>query len=264
VQCNGPNSEQNDVDMYFGKGLLSKKLYTSIYEHCKFPSTAGAACSSVLSQASREVGPHNVYFIYDNCPNHEQILKATGHDMQWLKHQLRARLSPEAANEGGLLAADKSGGFDWSCGGMDATAKWITRADVRTALHLPATSGSAFHYRSSGPASVTLWPFLATKIRVLIYNGDADACVPYKGNEEWIDALEAAGTIKETEAWRPWFTKKGGSRAPAGYATSYSVPAAPSLDFSFVTIRLAGHMVPTFQPEASLAFYQRFIDGEVW
>lgn len=24
VQCNGPNSEQNDVDMYFGKGLVSE------------------------------------------------------------------------------------------------------------------------------------------------------------------------------------------------------------------------------------------------
>ena len=30
---------------------------------------------------------------------------------------------------------------------------------------------------------------------------------------------------------------------PAGYATTYTVPAAPHLDFSFVTIRLAGHMV---------------------
>ena len=26
----GPNSEQNDVDMYYGKGLISKKLYTKV------------------------------------------------------------------------------------------------------------------------------------------------------------------------------------------------------------------------------------------
>jgi hypothetical protein len=37
---------------------------------------------------------------------------------------------------------------------------------------------SVFHYHSSGPASVTLHPELAKKLRVLIYNGDADACVP--------------------------------------------------------------------------------------
>jgi len=261
VQCNGPNSEQNDVDMYFGKGLVSKKLYDKVYAACDFP-TISRACSNLLDQVSTEVGPHNVYNIYDNCPNHEQILQREGKNMRWLKTQLREQLTPGTAAVGAGEGA-KTGGFDWSCGGMDATEDWITTAEVRKALHLPSTSGSSFRYHSSGPASVTLWPFLATKIRVLIYNGDADACVPYKGNEEWIDALEKEGTITEKEAWRPWYTTKGG-RAPAGYVTSYTVPSAPSLDFSFVTIRLAGHMVPTFQPAASLAFYQRFIDGETF
>ena len=37
------------------------------------------------------------------------------------------------------------------------------------------------------------------------------------------------------------------------------MPSAPAKDFSFVTIRLAGHMVPTFQPAASLAFFERFL-----
>ena len=33
-------------------------------------------------------------------------------------------------------------------------------------------------------------------------------------------------------------------------------------DFSFATIRLAGHMVPTFQPAPSLAFFERFLDAK--
>ena len=44
--------------------------------------------------------------------------------------------------------------------------------------------------------------------------------------------------------------------------TTYTVAGAPSVDFSFVTIRLAGHMVPTFQPAASLAFFTRFLAAE--
>ena len=86
--------------------------------------------------------------------------------------------------------------------------------------------------------------------------------MPYKGNEEWIDGLEKAGTLTQQQAWQPWFTgdKKGG-RAPAGYVTTY-VGSDPSLDFSFVTIRLAGHMVPTFQPAAALAMFERFVDGK--
>ena len=93
----------------------------------------------------------------------------------------------------------------------------------------------------------------------MIYNGDADACVPYKGNEEWIDGLEAKGVLTEKEPWRPWYETKGSGRAPAGYVTTYNVAGAPDKDFSFLTIRLAGHMVPTFQPAASLAFFERFL-----
>ena len=55
---------------------------------------------------------------------------------------------------------------------------------MRAALHLKSSSGSRFGYDTSGPASITLWPFLAKHLRVVIYNGDADACVPYVGNEE--------------------------------------------------------------------------------
>ena len=141
---------------------------------------------------------------------------------------------------------------------MGATSSWLTTAAVKKALHLTTPGNSGFRYHSSGPASVTLWPFLSKSIRVLIYNGDADSCVPYKGNEEWISGLEAAGDLKEKESWRPWFISKG-SRAPSGYVTTFT-PNGP-YDFSFVTIRLAGHMVPTFQPQASSAFFQRFLAG---
>jgi len=94
---------------------------------------------------------------------------------------------------------------------------------------------------------------------VLIYNGDADSCVPFNGNEEWISLLEANGDIKETSPWSPWYTSN--KRAPAGYITKYQAPGT-SVDFSFATIRLAGHMAPTFQPEASLVMIQKFFAGE--
>ena len=74
-------------------------------------------------------------------------------------------------------------------------------------------------------------------------------------------AVEKAGHLKEKDAWRQWYIE-GKSRAPAGYVTTYSVPSHPLRDFSFVTIRLAGHMVPTFQPAASLAFFTRFLAAE--
>jgi hypothetical protein len=78
----------------------------------------------------------------------------------------------------------------------------------------------------------------------LIYNGDADACVPYIGNEEWInDALVGPGLISEAEAWRPWFTADTPDM-PAGYVTTYDVQGGSS-PMTFLTIRLAGHSKST-------------------
>jgi hypothetical protein len=99
--------------------------------------------------------------------------------MRWLKQKLRQELLPQShdgtASSLSSLASAPSGGYTWSCGGMSATSAWIVRPDVRKALHLSSDSaGSRFSYSWSGPASITLWPFLATKLRVLIYNGDAD------------------------------------------------------------------------------------------
>lgn len=150
--------------------------------------------------------------------------------------------------------------YDWACGGPYVAADYLTKPDVETALHLKQPGRSRFSYHSSGPASITLWPFLAKSLRVLIYNGDADACVPYKGNEEWITGLEAQGLLNEKEAWRPWYTGNK-DRAPSGYATKYSV-AGSAQELNFVTIRLAGHMVPTFQPAAGFAMFERFISGD--
>ena len=75
--------------------------------------------------------------------------------------------------------------------------------------------------------------------------------MPYIGNEEWIGSLEAKGILTEKQAWRPWYAEKGGGgKPPAGYATAYDVKGAPDKDFSFVTIRLAGHMVPSKFPQS--------------
>jgi len=276
VNCNGPNEEKNDIDMFHGKGLISKTLYDKIYAACDFgkPGFDGDAepsCRHELEAAHMAVGPHNVYNIYDNCDGVAEKLKEEGKSMRWLTKHMRAQLAPhsspgeDAPHSRQLASVDESGvdftgGYRWSCGGMPATSEWITTPAVRHALHLKAKSGSRFGYHSSGPASITLWPFLAKNLRVLIYNGDADACVPYKGNEEWINMLVSAGTLSEDKAWRPWYTKP--RTPPAGYVTTYDVSGAPQKDFSFATIRLAGHMVPTFQAAAALAFFERFLGAD--
>lgn len=121
---------------------------------------------------------------------------------------LSALLGDDVTRFGEQDAAGPTGGYPWSCGGEEAISKFVPifvhrsyvqsvwfRAHcnspslhcnicrylkspaVMKALHISNPGQSTFHYHSSGPASITLHPELATKIRVLIYNGDADACV---------------------------------------------------------------------------------------
>ena len=81
-------------------------------------------------------------------------------------------------------------------------------------------------------SGITLYPDLIKKIRVLIYNGDADSCVPYVGNEEWVSGLAKLGYASEAKAWHPCMPRarrartSSRSRRLSGYATSYNVTNA--------------------------------------
>ena len=196
VNCNGPNSDENDSKMYYGKGLSSDAHQKLIEAECKWPPLGTGAstgkvslkCEALLEKQHQMVGPHNVYDIYDNCPQGDAYLKQNGLTMRQLLKYKRDLFN----NDVKLSTAESSehhrrlGGYDWACGGMDDTSKWITTPAVMKALHVSNPGASKFEYQRSGPASVTLHPMLAKKLRVLIYNGDSDSCVPYKGNEQWI------------------------------------------------------------------------------
>lgn len=272
VACVGPSEDRIDVDLFYGKGLFSPKLHAQIQTTCDFPteyttgddtdpsgvaghSSLSRECKKLLTEMHRQVGPHDVYNIYNNCENTEAFLLKTGKTKQWLKGVLRRGLhSPDETRD---MLKGMNGGFDWDCLGNEGA--WITRADVREALHLTSKPGaSRLDYTSAGPASVTLYPELMKKLRILLYSGDADACVPYNGYEEMLLSFEHQGIINETKPWSPYFTSN--KAAPAGYITKYAVNAATT-DLSFATIRLAGHEAPQFMPEESFVMFSNFIAG---
>lgn len=83
----------------------------------------------------------------------------------------------------------------------------------------------------------------------------ADARVCAQGNEEWINSLVKKGDLSEVQPWQPWYNDVW-TDMPAGYVTTYTT-GDPTKDFTFATIRLAGHMV---RPRRLLArCSQRFI-----
>lgn len=258
--CNGPNERRDKTDFYYGKGLLSKKMYDQIQRSCKFPDLHFTAseeanlskeCLALLSSAwdnedagfeNTVVGPHDVFNIYNNCPD-SSLSRSS------LASSLKQPKSPA------------EGGYRWTCGQFSALPAYLGREDVRKALHLPEKSmSSMFNYNTSGPASVTLYPALIPKLRIVIYNGDADSSVPYNGNEAWTSGMEELGVVKEKTPWHGWFLPNL-TAMPTGYATVYSIPDQQH-SFTFVTLRLSGHEVPQFSPIQGWELFRRYIANE--
>lgn len=267
VACNGPNEDQNDIDMFFGKGLISKAMYEEVQAACDWPNFS-LKCEAAQNKAFNEVGPHNIYNIYDTCPlgNFEEWHRRADKSVRWVhKFHRESFNNGMSRKEVRAHLTNLGGGFDYGCGQDEDNEIYLGRADVQAALHLGKPGVSGFGYRQSGPASQLLYPELVKKLRILIFNGDADACVPYKGNEEWTTKLAADKHVKQTKKWHPWYatdSHRSAGHAPAGYATSYVSPTG--LDFNFVTIRLSGHMVPAFTPDAALHMFKRFLNNEQW
>lgn len=84
--CNGPRSDQNDIDALWGKGLMSNKQYRNAYKACGFDSanrtaSQSLACTVALQLAHQAVGPYNIYDVYDNCPNTAAYLQRSNKTM---------------------------------------------------------------------------------------------------------------------------------------------------------------------------------------
>ena len=155
-----------------------------------------------------------------------------------------------------------------SVGPMHASIRLLVVLDhrdvTRSALHLHmprllnnwSTCGNNITYTptmKNEPKEV--YPF-GCEAACLIYNGDADACVPYTDNA-YGHPLLYSNNIKELKPWHSWTT---GDEQVAGYATTY----AKANGFSFVTVRGAGHMVPQVKPKQALAMFEKFLAGNTF
>ncbi|KAK4401623.1 Serine carboxypeptidase II-3 [Sesamum angolense] len=89
---------------------------------------------------------------------------------------------------------------------------------------------------------------MASGISVWIYSGDTDGIIPVTTTRYSMPKLGAP--VKTP--WYPWYSQG----EVGGYAVEYQ-------NVTFVTIRGAGHFVPSYQPERALAFFSSFLEGKL-
>lgn len=207
-------------------------------------------CQAAIDLAQKQVGGYFEYSLYDDCIYENGFLQR----MQLIQARNQQQsLYPMMPLTGALN--------DYACGGGVVMEQWLKLPSVKQALHVENATFFSVDNAQGGfrytPTEKDLRGFyynLVTNpnvnVRVLIYNGDTDPAITSFAAQNWTSNL---GLI-ETEGWRPWTIDQ--CRRIGGYVTRYQG------NFDFLTIRGAGHMVPTYKPAATFAFMNSWITNK--
>jgi len=233
-------------DFLSGHALMSMAVSQELDSLCGDYNTPTPQCLEAFSAMQDTVGSVNAYDIYTPC--------IKGGDVAVPFEHSRSRVTS------GPGAPSLTGPVD--CIDGIAAATWINTPEVIQALHVEAAmpyvktwticSGSIKYSKTATNLPATIYPELISLYRVLVYNGDVDACVPWEDNAGWTSGLN----YTEQSAWHPWLLEN----QVGGYATVYTVPNAPHT-FTFVTVKGSGHMVPEYQPASALEMLTRFVNN---
>jgi serine carboxypeptidase-like clade 1 len=174
-------------------------------------------------------------------------------------------------------------------------AAYLSRADVREALHVEKAPTATWPYASVGfdytseydacnwdnvivqKSMVDFYQEIVPQLeKTWVYNGDTDPCVSYEGTR--LAVKQILRPELDGGSYRPWFYNQTAAslelladKAPlfgpnlvaqnmgaqfGGEVTDYEE------GLKFVTFHGSGHMVPQFRPQAALHFLKHFLNGD--
>ncbi|XP_037020508.2 lysosomal protective protein isoform X1 [Artibeus jamaicensis] len=282
---NGLSSyEQNDNSLvYFAyyHGLLGNRLWSSLQTHCcsqnkcNFYDNKDPECVTSLQEVARIVGSSglNIYNLYAPCaggvPGHVRYEKDTVviHDLG----NIFTRLPLKRVWHQALLRSGVRAHMDPPCTNTTATSTYLNNPLVRKALHIPEQLPAwvmcnflvNLQYRRlyQSMHSQYLKLLAPQKYRILLYNGDVDMACNFMGDEWFVDSLNQKAAMSPRVGQmevqrRPWLVDyRDSGEQIAGFVKEFS-------RIAFLTIKGAGHMVPTDMPQAAFTMFSRFLNKE--
>ncbi|PRQ27615.1 putative carboxypeptidase D [Rosa chinensis] len=127
---------------------------------------------------------------------------------------------------------------------------YLNLAEVKAALHVKPTNWTACSGVGWTDGPTTILPrikqLIASGMSFWIYSGDTDANVPGTSSRYSINRLK----LPIEKPWRPW----NSNGEVGGYVIGYR-------GLTFATVRGAGHMVPSYQPQRALTLISSFLQG---
>ncbi|KAG0476503.1 hypothetical protein HPP92_013344 [Vanilla planifolia] len=219
----GDTNTKATFDYLWSHALISDSTYKNIQSRCNFASPT-AECEEAISSARNEVGEIDGYDIY-------------------------APLCHESSRHAKLLSVQQL--QPDPCSGMYVNS-YMNLAEVQQAFHV--SGHLPYHWSScsevvdnwhDAPATMlsTIQELLGSGIRVWFYSGDQDSVVAVTSTRYSINMLNL--TIESQ--WKAWYTND----EVGGYVIGYK-------GLTLATVRGAGHLVPSYQPDRALFSHQKY------
>jgi len=248
-----------DLEFFHGHNQMSTELYNSIKSECTEDELRGnvmppkEACQEQVDKMQDEVGIFFVYNLLNACGNQ-------GMTKHGANRAMAARMKGPAVP---ISPGDGDGGVGSVCLG-DSMSTWLLRPETIQALGI--MNGSAFINLDNGhgfnyTTNQGFVGYIYEKandmgMRVLLYEGDQDACgLGSFPIEDQMVPLFDSFNLTKTQHWRPW-TVDSPESAPnvlGGYTIQWDDGR-----FQFSSLRGAGHMSPLDRPAAAYTLINAF------
>ncbi|KAK2989538.1 hypothetical protein RJ640_016662 [Escallonia rubra] len=220
-------NEKGQIDYWWTHALISDETHEELIAECHFVNdTSSRKCSSVINDSWAKLGNIDDYNIYAPICLHPKL---------------------KNGSTGSVSMVYKVDNID-PCSDLYVET-YLNTAAVQTAFHAkPTTWGECSDYNWAD-APTTILPILEN----LVANGnrvcgDIDSVVPITSTKYSLNWLK----LPIQTPWYPWYL----NNEVGGYVEAYE-------GMTLVTVRGAGHMVPSYQPERALAMFSSFLQGKL-
>ncbi|XP_044153791.1 lysosomal protective protein-like [Bufo gargarizans] len=233
---------------------------------CNFFNPRNKQCSNAVNEAFSKANSDklNIYNIYQPCLEGEpgEIRDYGDH----IKAYLPGIMSVESHSQFSkrlreMSQLNKTISLGVPCMNDSDITTYLNNPEVRSALHIPNQLPRwevcndevfyTFQREMEDARSQYLQVLDEKKYRILVYSGDVDMACNFLGAEWFVHSLAQ----KSEKFYQPWMYKDGDQLQIAGYAKQYA-------NLTFLTVKGAGHMVPTDKPLQAFQMFRRFINNE--
>ncbi|OVA09287.1 Peptidase S10 [Macleaya cordata] len=237
------------IDYAWDHAVISDRLYHNITKTCNFsaPPPTKKECDALLDKYFDVYDIIDMYSLYAPiCVNGTSTTTRRRRKIEGTAPQIFSKFDGWHR---------KPAGYDPCVSSYSEV--YFNRPDVQKALHANVTK---IHYPwthcsdnitfwSDAPASILpiIKKLVQGGLRIWVYSGDVDGRIPVTSTRYTLNKLG----LKTKEDWTPWYNH----HEVGGWTIIYD-------GLTFVTVRGAGHQVPTFKPEQALQLIKHYLANQ--